>query len=107
MLSEDSMKLYIIIIKKWLPLDKTQALQFKNFGERNKRTFDDVIEIIIIMKNLSGLVLENPIQLDLLKEQFLKYQSMSEKDVSNDIWKSGRVYQKNTVTYDRMDITCF
>ena len=67
-LSEDSVKLYIIIIKKWLPLDKTQALQFKNFGERNKRTFDDVIEIIIIMKNLSGLVLENPIQLDLLKE---------------------------------------
>ena len=56
------------------------------------------------MKNLYGLFLENPIQLDLLEEEFLKYQSRSEKDVLNGIWKSAAIYEKNTVIYCRMDI---
>ena len=56
------------------------------------------------MKNLYGLFLENTIQLDLLEEEFLKYQSMSEKDVLNGIWKSAAIYEKNTVIYYRMDI---
>ena len=33
------------------------------------------------MKNLYVLVLEKPIQLSLLEEEFLNYQSMSEKDL--------------------------
>ena len=43
-LSEDSMKLHIIIANKWLPLDNPflEYCQFKNFEDRNKRTFDDV-----------------------------------------------------------------
>ena len=46
------------------------------------------------MKNLYGLVLENAIQLDLLEDEFLKYQTMSEKNIPNDIWKSATVYEK-------------
>ena len=43
-LSEDSMKLHIIIANKWLPLDNPflEYCQFKSFEDRNKRTFDDV-----------------------------------------------------------------
>ena len=42
------------------------------------------------------VVLENPIQFDLPEDEFLKYQSMSERDIPNDIWKSIAIYKKNT-----------
>lgn len=54
--------------KKWFLLDNPylKHCQFINVEDRNKRTFDDVIE----MKNLYGLVLENPIQPDFLEWDF-------------------------------------
>ena len=60
--------------KKWFLLDNPylKHCQFINVEDRNKRTFDDVIE----MKNLYGLVLENTIQLHLLENEILKYWSM-------------------------------
>lgn len=72
-----------IYCKKWLPLDNPflEHCHFINFEDRNKRTFDGIIEIITLMKNLYVLVLEKPIQLSLLEEEFLNYQSMSEKDL--------------------------
>ena len=46
---------------------------------------DDVIEIITLINNLYGLVLENLNQLDLLKDEFSNYHAMSYKDIPNDI----------------------
>ena len=107
-LSEDSIELHIIFVNKWLPLDNPflKHCQFISFEDRNKRTFNDVIEIITLMKNLYDLVLENTIQLDLLENELLKYQSIRKKDIPNDIWKSAIVYKKNAVTYHRVDIIC-
>ena len=89
--------------KKWFLLDNPylKHCQFINVEDRNKRTFDDVIE----MKNLYGLVLENTIQFHLLENEILKYWSLRKKDIPSDIRKSATVYKKNTVTYHRMAIT--
>ena len=62
------------------------------------------MEIITLTKNLYDLVFKNPIKFDLLEDELLKYQSMSEKDILNDIWKSTVVYEKNAVIYHRMNI---
>ena len=45
----------------WIPQDNLLNFQFTNFEYRNKRTFVDVIEIVTLMKNLYGPVLENPV----------------------------------------------
>ena len=71
-LSEDSIELHIIFVTLDNPFLK--HCQFINCEDRNKRTFNDVIEIITLIKNLYGLVLENTIQLDLLENERLKYQ---------------------------------
>ena len=76
-------------------------LKYIKYIDDRSETFDENTEIITLIKNLYVLALENPIPLNLLEDEFLKYQSMSKKDISNDIWKFAAVYEKNT--YHRMD----
>ena len=92
--------------KKWLPLDNPflKNCQFVDFKTRSQVTFDNVSEMICQIKTLHGHYITDPVQLDLLEEEFLQYQSLAQSDVPSYIWVKVAVCDSNTVVFHRMDI---
>lgn len=50
------------------------------------------------------LPFESPQQQDLLMEEFVEFQLLSDEDIPEDVWKKATVVEKDEKTYHRMDV---
>ncbi len=97
---------------KWLPLDNPllKNCVFIDFNKRNKCSMDNVEGVLTALEHIHSDIVNDPRAVDVLEEEFLVYQTMSEGDIPDHIWKESTVTEKldvesgETITYHRMDM---
>ena len=97
---------------KWLPLNNTllKHCVFVDFMQRNACSMDNVEQILSALNHIHKDMVNDPRAMDILEEEFLVYQTMSETDIPAHIWEESAVTEKQdldsdeVLTYHRMDM---
>ena len=91
---------------KWLPLDDPvyKSSRFIEFSNRSKISFDELTELLTSFPRRFENYIKDPHQLDALEEEYQQYKTMSNDDISKEIWEESLVKVSEGHTYHRMDI---
>ena len=72
-----------------------------DFQKRNEVRFDYIETILQIFNRIHKVVPEDPSILNIVEEEFLDYQALSNRNIPDNIWESGKLFDNG----HQMDVT--
>ena len=78
---------------EWLPFDDAfiKHLVLVDFQNRNEVTFDYIESVLQIFNRIPKAIVQDPSILNVVEEEFLDYQVLSNHDIPDNIWESAKL----------------